>query len=495
MQDERTIRDLLEDATREDEKQPGLLARLLMGIPQAISVGLSQDPGAALGQQIGETLKQRQIEKQRKQRLKELGATLEIEDILAKRKEGRQLANQKELSAYESDIRNAEYQVKSAEDREQMRMKLEFDKSLEGIRHTNNRDVAQMQIDANTNLEKYKQEGDIARMKLATQLQEVVKVMPYLKVGEAADIFSRAMDGKVTSNDITAIQAAAKRGEREEFRQRYEIAVGPAREQARLMMVRNTQAEVLEAIRKKSFEQEWMWVTDTRTGQKQLFKYDIDSTTQSVVVPPGYKFESKANPVDVYKHFLPLMDAFKGTENLNPTDLTPEQSKDQRIDKYIGGLPSSMTVDDKIKSLADPRVQETLQMTPQDIERTKAKLMAQAPGQGDSPTDMAIREIDEELKALEPLGAQGVQGFGYNQGLSPEQRKLKAKLLDERYNLIKRQKDESQVTYLEQELAQKEAELSTARTEVRKTRLKNEIEAPRTGLKARLAYAKSQVGK
>ena len=184
MEDESRIKEILSSMSQEDEVQRPLWQRLLMGIPQAISVGFSQDPAAALGMQLQEIAKQKQIDKQRKQRLKELGGTLEIEDILSRRKEARELANRKDLANYESDIRNSEFQVKSAEEREQIRMKLEFDKTLEGMRNTNNRDLARMQIDANTNLEKYKQEGDIARMKLANQLQEVTKVLTYLKPGE-----------------------------------------------------------------------------------------------------------------------------------------------------------------------------------------------------------------------------------------------------------------------------------------------------------------------
>lgn len=494
-EDQSRIRNILAEIAKDDEEKPGLLKRILMGVPQAISVGFSKDPAAALGKQIEDMVKQQQIDKQRRQRLKELGGTLEIEDILAKGKENRELANRKNLAAYESDIRNDEFKVTSAENREQLRMKLEFDKSLEGIRFTNNKEAAQMQIDANANLEKIKNGNDIARMKMATQMQQVVNVLPYLRAGEASDMFSRVLeDGKITKQDIDLIQGAAKRGEREEFRQKYEIAVGPAREQAKIMMMKNTQAEVIEAIRKKSFDEEWMWVTGA--NGRQLFKYRIDPMTQSVIVPPGYKFEAKADAVDVFKHFTPLIEAFKGTGSLSTLDQGDGQEKAQRIDKLFESLPSSMTDDDKIKQLNDPRTQASIPgITPGDIEEAKARLRAKAPT--DDPTELAIREIDEEVSRINPNYGK----FGYGSvnaapvDITPENAKLMAKLLDERYSLVKKRKDEAQVKYLQSELAQREADLAAAKTEVKKARLKAEIDAPRTGLRDRLKYAQSQVGK
>src|SRR5262245_53831941 len=102
-EDNDRIKAILTDLAQED-KQPGLLERILTAIPQAVSVGFSDNPAAALGQQLKDQLAQRQLEKQRKQKIRELGAQLEIEDILDKRKSARDIAGKKELATFESDI-------------------------------------------------------------------------------------------------------------------------------------------------------------------------------------------------------------------------------------------------------------------------------------------------------------------------------------------------------------------------------------------------------
>lgn len=477
------------------ESQQGFWARLLQAIPQALAVGVSDNPGAALGQQIATQFQQVQIEKQRRQRLKELGATLEIEDLLERSREGRREAADIRKGKREADIRKEEFGYTSKESREQLRIKNQFDVDLEKLRQTNNLDLATIQQESNKSLEEMKQQGDMARLKMATILQQATSLMPYMSGGEAADIMERALDNNLTKADLAAIQSAAKKGEKEEFRQKYALAVGPAREAAKLSMVRSTQAEIIEAIKKKSFEQEWMWVTDPQ-GRRQLFKYDIDPVMGTVAVPPGYKFESKADPMEAYQHFIPLAQAFSGPSGLGTIDQTKDQNKDQIIDKFIGELPISMTPDNKVRALSDPRVVQQLGITPQDVERAKVRIMATVPTS--DPTELAIREIDEELRSLEAPAVSRISPGGVlpsNYGLSDKEKKQRAKLLDERYALVKRKKDEEEVKYLEDLLAQKEQELATARTEVRKTRLKTEIEAPKTGLRDRLKYAKSQVGK
>jgi hypothetical protein len=180
----------------------GVLRNLLAALPQAISVGLSKDPGEALTNQLREMralqFQREQREQARKDKLEDLrrqvGIDLargEIEQRREVGREGRRYQQQVALTQQEQAFRTGERQAE-AESRFQLAdLELKGREKLQLAQFANAKELAQMNFENDVQLKSVQTAAAFAAMGM--------------KGEQAYDVAKRALTGKLTAADQKAL--------------------------------------------------------------------------------------------------------------------------------------------------------------------------------------------------------------------------------------------------------------------------------------------------
>lgn len=475
------------------EPQPGFWMRLLQSIPQAVSVGVSDNPGAALGNQIATQFQQVQIEKQRRQRLKELGATLEIEDILTKAKEARGEAADKRRFDRETAQKEKEFKTATKEQRFQMNMQNRFQRSRDMFQANEARlnDIKQRQ--ANKDLAKFQAEASRENSFFAEVAKNSIEAIMSgeMEAGQAVDLYSRLANKELpTKADITTMNKAIKSQQAKVQKMALE-RIGAEAKARYAASGKTPQQAALEFAYEFSQKTPMVWITDV-DGQQKLIKREVDPFTQQPAIISGQKFIREATPIEVHQYALnnfAQMQGFSANAGLN---IPGSQDKIGHAEGLIREAAKTRPFDQVKTDFLKPEIYTKLQLTKGEADSLIQRMEAETKGQpAPLPTNFAdseaeLNEIQQEIDLLTPTAAErGIKR------LSGADREKLNELKKRQLSINERKTKQAEVKFIEERLNAAKAELQSARTQIRRERLEKEV----AGLTSRLKVAQDSVNK
>lgn len=486
-EEQNRIREILAGLAQPEE-QPGLVQRILMGIPQALSVLASEKPGDALGEQLKQQVQAKAIEKQRRDRLKELGATLEIEDIIRRAKESREEAADERRMRREADIRKDEFKATTKEQRLQIALTNRFQISRDRFKANEDRLRDIRQNRASKDLVEF--QAKVAKDNAF--YGEVVKnsmdaiMSGHMDAKTAVDLAVRAASGEgITEADVKAINKAISAQKSEEQKRKLELVGAEAR-------ARSTGKTPMEAAQEFSFEfsrrQAMMWILDVDGKEKQV-PLNIEPLTQQPIVATGQKFLRNATQLEVQQKALSDFMQMQGFSNIPMVnDQSNETQKKAHAEAVIRSAITTRPFEDvKKDALSEPTL-KGLGLTQPQMNEVLVKIQGEG-GQEISgtldETEAELKEISEELKMFGPTFI----GRGVDvprRSLSDEEKERRLKLNERQAQLLDKRNKQAAIKAIEDQLTLGEAQLSNAKTEMRRERITQEIK----NLKARLKELK-----
>lgn len=458
----------------QEEQQPGLAQRILAGIPQALSVYLAPQPGVALGEQIKEQIKSETIKKERKNRLKELGATLEIEDILQKAREGRAEAADIRKGEREAKIRGEEFKRADTAQRRQIALTNRFQRSRDTFNATETRlrDIRQNRASKELTELQARLARDNAFYGAVVNESMKAIMSGHMDAKTAVDLAVRNANGEnVTEEDIKAMNKAINSQKAEEQRRKLELVGAEAR-------ARNQGKTPMEAAQEFAFEfsrrQPMMWILDV-DGQEKQVPLNIDPMMKEPVVATGQKFLRNATQIEVQQKALTdfiQMRSFAG--NVNVDDQATGASNKAKAEATIRNAINSKTKSfEEIKTEA--LKEETLsvfKVTQAEMSEILAKVQSEQAVITD-PDQKRLQEIEQIQKEEGKLP----------ETLEKEQKELQKKGLEAR----KSQDAVNTINFLRATLLTKRNELDMSMND----RVANKIRQEIAGIKQRLKDAKA----
>lgn len=351
-------------------QQPGLLQRILGAIPQALSVGFSQDPAQALQVQLSQQAQRAQQEQQRQQEIAKLGATLQIEDILARAREQRaeeatvRAEQRGEATQIAKEKRQQEFAV------EDFNRQLSGQKEIEGLKSDLNIKLAKVNADENLNLaqvnnqyavelENLRNSNETSQKKLGAIINAAYPIVfgGYMEPEKAYEMFNKiATTGKIDPKDSAALNKAIKAKEASErsFELKKVYAHAAASRQ------RDPQESIIKFAEQFAKSERLMWVKDPKTGQRKLTEYVTGGVTNEPIVPQGFVFDGLADYQERLNHGLqlvaPLAKGFSANQAGQRIEGTNEQVKGALLDQFLQtpGLSNAQ----KMQALSDPNFQQ-----------------------------------------------------------------------------------------------------------------------------------------
>jgi hypothetical protein len=478
------------------EPQQGFWMRLLQAVPQALSVGVSQDPGAALGQQIATQFQQVQIEKQRRQRLKELGATLEIEDLLERTREGRREAAETRRFERETTQREKEFKAASKEQRSQLILNNRFQKSRDQFQanETRLRDMRQNQASKDlTQLQANATRENQFFAEVAKNSMEAI-MSGEMDAGTAVDLYSRLANKELpTKEDITKMNKAIK--SQQDKIQRMALQRIGAEAQARLTA---SGKSPMQAAQEFAFEfsqkTPMIWITDV-DGQQKLVKRDVDPLTQQPALISGQKFVREATPLEVQQYALQTFSQMQGFTQQSGMNIPNSQNKLGHAEGLVREAAKTKPFEQVKTDFLKPEIYQKLQLTKGEADTIIQTIEAETKGQPPplpstlDDSEAELKEIEEEIRLLTP--STPGRAVAVPRNLSQEDRGRLRSLREREVSIKERKQKQATVKFIQDRLDAAKAQLQGARTQARRERLESEI----TDLESRLRVAQDSANK
>lgn len=390
-EDQARIQEIL--AGLSQTQQPGLAQRLLSGIPEALAILFSPNPTELLQRQIERKDVSIEREKERRERVKQLGAQLQIEDILQRGKERR---------SEEAMIRaegRAETRGIAAETRQDLRDIARFERESgfqEGMlskQHKNAKELleikniyevenARTQFTNSVFLENLRSSNNLTQQKIGNELQFV---LPLLYSGnfsgkDAANIYDKIARGeKLSPDEDKRISQANKSLRNEEYRNRLAIAYAQHRGEG------GVESMITKGIQ---WAQTRAGATDLgMDAQGNIHKLRPNPLTgEGTALDPNVKitkFLSEKEQFEYYYNQLPI-------SKVQPlggqaTNLPDEKALSLKLDSIIQEAREKDKLSDNqiIENLNNPQVQQKLGITPQLVQEaiTRNKLQSASQSQ------------------------------------------------------------------------------------------------------------------
>jgi hypothetical protein len=385
------------------EPQQGFWMRLLQAVPQALAVGVSQDPGAALQDVIKTKFQQVQIEKQRRQRLKELGATLEIEDLLERSRESRREAAEGRRFERETTQREKEFKAASKEQRSQLILNNRFQKSRDQFQanETRLRDIRQNQASKDlTQLQANATRENQFFAEVAKNSMEAI-MSGEMDAGTAVDLYSRLANKELpTKEDITKMNKAIK--SQQDKIQRMALQRIGAEAQARLSA---SGKSPMQAAQEFAFEfsqkTPMIWITDV-DGQQKLVKRDVDPLTQQPALISGQKFVREATPLEVQQYALQTFSQMQGFTQQSGMNIPNSQNKLGHAEGLVREAAKTRPFEQVKTDFLKPEIYQKLQLTKGEadtiIQRVQSEMKVEPTVTPEEGLRTKLSDIDEELK-------------------------------------------------------------------------------------------------
>jgi len=359
------------------EQGPGIAQSLLSLIPQAIAVALSPNPGQALQETLSRQQQRQDIEKERRERTKQLGAQLQIEDILARGKERRAEATQIRAEArgearqfgaeFRANVRDVQRFNREAFQQEKM-ANLSFDqnKRLLDIKQGYDIENNKTQFANQKELENLRSSNNITEQKIGNELGFVLPLIysGFFTGKEASNLYDKISKGqKLSSNEDAMISKAAKALRDEKYRHDLNVAMAHNR---------GTESPIAKGI-------EWAQnkATTNVLGIDQngkVVELQKDMLGQYNPVDPNSKVVKYLNQQETFKYFFDYYaKTTPGLANMSglfgQTDLPDEKALGVRLDEAITQARNERRSDAEImQRLSDPAIQQKLGVTPQQVQ-------------------------------------------------------------------------------------------------------------------------------
>lgn len=385
------------------EPQQGFWMRLLQAIPQALSVGVSQDPGAALQNVINTKFQQVQIEKQRRQRLKELGATLEIEDLLERSREGRREAAENRRFDRETAQKEKEFKAASGEQRKQLVLQNRFQKSRDQFQanETRLRDMRQNQASKDlTQLQANSTRENQFFSEVAKNSMEAI-MSGEMDAATAVDLYSRLANKELpTKDDITKMNKAIK-SQQDKIQKMALQRIG-AEAQARLTA---SGKSPIQAAQEFAFEfsqkTPMIYIVDV-DGQQKLIKRDVDPLTQQPALISGQKFVREATPMEVQQYALQTFSQMQGFGQQSGINIPNSQNKLGHAEGLIREAAKLKPFEQVKSDFLKPEIYGKLQLTKGEadtiIQRIQGELTAEPTSTPEEGLRTKLSDVEKELK-------------------------------------------------------------------------------------------------
>lgn len=475
------------------EPEQGFWMRLLQAIPQALAVGVSQDPAQAALGQIATKFQQVQIEKQRRQRLKELGATLEIEGLLERTREDRREAAENRRFEREATQREKEFKSASKEQRTQLMLQNRFQRSRDQFQanETRLRDMRQNQ--ANKELAEYQANATRENQFFAEVAKNSIETMMSGEMDDATavNLFSRLANKELpTKQDISNMNKAIKSQQSKIQRMALERIGAEAR-------ARNVGSGMSYEEARVKFSLEYakqnpmIWITDV-DGKTKPVKKDVDPLTQQPALISGQKFIREATLEEVQQYALNSLPALKGAGGVNIPSREDKLGHAEGLIREAAKLrPFEQVKTDFLK----PEIYGKLQLTKGEADTIIQKVEAETKGQPPplpstlDDSEAELKEIEEEIRLLTPSTAG--RGVALPRNLSQEDRGRLKSLREREVSIKERKQKQATVKFIEDRLNSAKAQLQSARTQARRERLESEI----ADLQSRLKVAQESANK
>ncbi len=478
------------------EPQQGFWMRLLQAVPQALAVGVSQDPAAAAAQQIGIKFQQVQIEKQRRQRLKELGATLEIEDLLERSREGRREAAEGRKFERETIQKEKEFKAASGEQRKQLVLQNRFQNSRDQFQanETRLRDMRQNQASKDlTQLQANATRENQFFAEVAKNSMEAI-MSGEMDASTAVDLYSRLANKELpTKDDITKMNKAIK-SQQDKIQKMALQRIG-AEAQARMAASGKSPMQAAQEFAYEfSQKTPMIWITDV-DGQQKLIKREVDALTQQPALISGQKFVREATPLEIQQYALQNFSQMQGFAQNAGSNIPNSQNKLGHAEGLVREAAKVKPFEQVKSDFLKPEIYERLQLTKGEadtiIQRVEAETKGQPPPLPSSldESESELKEIEEEIRLLTP--STPGRAVAVPRNLSQEDRDRLKSLREREVSIKERKQKQATVKFIEDRLNAAKAQLQSARTQARRERLESEIR----DLESRLDVAQKSANK
>ena len=379
------------------ERQPGIAQTILEAIPQAIAVAFAQDPAGALADQLKNRQVLQEREKERKERIKQLGAQLQIEDILSRGKErraeaatvrGETRADRRAVADY---LRNSGFQLRKIDienknAKELLDIQQSFADEQRGKRFTDDKALLEAKSSADT-LQR--------RIALETEFALPLIFSKQFEGDEAVQVYEKiATKGlnSLTSDERKKITKARDLMQKEDFRQRMALVHAQNRgsgseslgSQITKMAIQRASATTLG--------------TDAQGNVRELIQSQLPG--EGMVLPDGSPPTRILTEPEETKYFIDQFSkltpgAFGG--GLTSTDINQDQASSLKLDQIIQQARNVEKLSDAqiIQNLNDPTIRANLGITSQQVQdavtRNKLGIIQE------SPEQKRFREIESQL--------------------------------------------------------------------------------------------------
>lgn len=478
------------------EPQPGFWLRLLQAIPQAIAVGTSERPGEMLAQQVANQLQQVQIEKQRKQRLKELGATIEIEGLLERdREKRREEADFRRLDK-EAGIREKEAATLDKRQRGQISLTNRFQRSRDTFNANETRLRDRRQNQASMDLTKYQAEASRENAFFAEVSKNSIEAIMSgeMDAATAVDLYSRLANKELPNKqDIVNMNKAIQSQQKKVQRMALERIGAEAR--ARVAASgKSPQQAAMEFAFEFAQKTPMIWITDV-DGQQKLIKREVDPMTQQPALISGQKFIKEATPLEVQQFALDTYSKMQGFTSGFGSNIPSSQNKIGHAEGIVREAAKTRDFNTVKTDFLKPEIYGALQLTKGEADSIIQKIESEVKGQPPplpatlDETEAELKEIEQELRTLtSPTPGRGV---ALPRSLSKEDRETVRQLREREVAIKERKQKQATVKFIEDRLNVAKAELQSARTQARRERLEKEV----ADLESRLKVARESVNK
>lgn len=404
------------------EQQPGLLQTLLPAIAQAISVGFSEKPA----EQLGDVLKQRattqEREKERRERVKQLGAQLQIEDILQRGKErraeaiqvrGEARAEKREFGAeFRASLRDVAKFNREAGFQEKM-ANLSFDQNKKLADIKNNYDVenAKTLFGNQKELENLRSSNNRLEQKIGQELSFIQPLIysKYFGGKDASALYDKVARGeKLTAEESAKITKAYDGMRNEKYKQELAIANVRARSVG-------GESPITKGI-------EWAQGKATtnvigQDAQGQYHELQKNMVGEYAPVDPNVKITKYLSQGETFRYFLDFYSKthpeVQGLFGQIGSDIPDEKALSVKLDQVISTAINQKTSQgDIIKNLNDPLIQRNLGVTPQMVQQAIERNKLSPEGTSIPLTPMA--GLTSEVQAVSEIPATA----GIKEGMS-----------------------------------------------------------------------------
>ena len=369
----------------QQERQPGIAQTILEAIPQAIAIALSEKPGEMLSANLAERRDRQEREKEQKNRIKQLGAQLQIEDIISRGRERRTEAatiraetrkQKTDIGAeFRANVRDIQKFNRESGFQEKM-SNISFDQNKKLLEIKQNYDVdnAKTQFVNQKELENLRSSNSRLEQKIGSELQFTLPLIysKYFNSKDASDLYDRISRGeKLTADDNARITKAYEGMRNEKYRQ--ELALSHARS-----------AGTSNSPITKAFEWAGNKSTTTvlgRDAQGVIHELQKNALGEFTPIDPKVKIDKYLNQKETFQYFFelytkinPEMSGMTGLFGTS-TDIPDDKAMSVKLDNIIKEAREKDRLSDEeiVQRFNSPQVIQSLGVRPEQVQEALSR--------------------------------------------------------------------------------------------------------------------------